>query len=93
MWTFSCGGCGDVGGGQVFGAAGGTLDGRIQVLQDPNFFFGEKAPMAALNVFLGKTGVHDAVEASDIVAQMLEDATNNTVAAAVDLEANLGFIF
>ena len=49
--------------------------------------------MSALDVLLGESGVHDAIEPSHVVAQVLKDASHDAVAAAVDLQADLGSVF
>ena len=86
-------GCGLLGSGDVFGAAGRSFDGGVEVFQDADFLFVEKAPVATLDVLFREAGIHDAVEASYIVAQVLEDAADDPVAAAMDFNTDLCLVF
>ncbi len=48
--------------------------------------------MPPLDILFCEAGVHDAVEAPDVVFEVFEDAADDAVAAAMDLEADLGFV-
>ena len=54
-----------------------------------HLFLGEIAPAAAGKVFLGEACEIDAVELRDAVAEVLEDAAHDAVAARVDFDAGL----
>jgi len=49
--------------------------------------------MAALDVLLSEAGVHYPIKPANVVAEMFEDAADDAIAAAVDLEADLGPVF
>jgi len=49
--------------------------------------------VAALDILFCQPGIHHAVEPANVITQVLEDATDNPVAAAVDLDPDLGAVF
>ena len=49
--------------------------------------------MAALHILLRQAGVHHAVESSDVISQVFEDAADDTITAAMDLQPYLGLVF
>ena len=57
--------------------------------QHVDFLFGKEAPVATTEVLLGKSGKEHAVEFGNTIAKALEDAANDAVLAAVDLDAHL----
>lgn len=62
--------------------------GLHEVFQANNFLLIQKAPFAAGQVFLGEAGVLHAVEGHHVVAEVLENAAHNAVAAYVQLDAH-----
>lgn len=50
---------------------------------------GEETPLAAFEILLGQAGKVDAVEFRDAVAEVLEYAAHDTVAARVDFDSDL----
>ena len=57
--------------------------------QHVHLFLSEVAPIATTEVLLGEASEEDAIKLNDMVAKVLEDATHDTVATAVDLDAHL----
>src|SRR5688572_2849942 len=53
--------------------------GLIEIFQEAHFFFGKKTPFTAVNIFLGKIGIHYAVEVAHIIAKMFEYAAHDAV--------------
>src|SRR5580698_2120210 len=49
--------------------------------------------MATLYVLLRQAGIHYTVESSDVISQVFEDAADDTIAAAMDLQSDLRFVF
>ena len=58
-------------------------------LQEVDFLLCQVAPASARQVLLGQSGEIHAVELRDVVAEALEDAAHDAVAARVDLDAGL----
>jgi hypothetical protein len=49
--------------------------------------------VATLYVLLCEAGIHYTVEPSDIISEVFEDAADDTIAAAMDLQSDLGLVF
>mgnify|MGYP003312381402 CR=1 FL=1 len=54
-----------------------------------DFFLGEEAPVATLDILLGESGEIDAVEFDNMVAEALKDTAHDAVLATVDFNAYL----
>ena len=60
--------------------------------QNVDFLLCKESPVASTEILLGKTSKLDTVELDDTIAEALEDATHDTVLAAVDLDAYLALV-
>ena len=65
---------------------------RVKVAEYAYLLFCEKAPFAALYVFLGEAGVHNPVQAAYIITEKFKHTAHDAVAAAVYFNADNRFI-
>jgi len=63
------------------------------MFQVTHFFFREKTVFTAIHIFLGQPRIGYPVQVPDIISQRLENATNDTVTATMNFDANLCLVF
>ena len=57
-----------------------------KMLQQPHFFLGQGSPHAAREILFGEAGVVGTVELDDFVAEVFEDAPDESVSAGMNFD-------
>ena len=56
------------------------------MLQQPHFFLGQGSPHAAREILFGEAGVVGTIELDDFVAEVFEDAADESVSAGMNFD-------